>query len=103
MWICQTVEAVTLHRCRTALGLGIGRAGDDAPTEPSPGPGSVPAGVHHWPFDRARVELAYGEHLRRQRAMTAPRVRLIAALEVFERLGATPWSDHARAELQSTG
>lgn len=58
---------------------------------------------HHWPFDRARVELAYGEHLRRQRAMTASRVHLVAALELFERLAAAPWSARTRVELQATG
>ena len=55
-----------------------------------------------WPFDRARIELAHGEWLRRRRAMTAARAHLDAALEVFDRLGARPWSERARAELRAT-
>jgi DNA-binding CsgD family transcriptional regulator len=60
-------------------------------------------GAGTWPFDVARVELAYGEHLRRARATTASRRHLTAALAAFERLDARPWCDRARAELQATG
>jgi DNA-binding CsgD family transcriptional regulator/tetratricopeptide (TPR) repeat protein len=59
--------------------------------------------IERWQFDLARVRLAYGERLRRRRAMVAARVQLNAALEIFERLGARPWMDHARAELRATG
>src|SRR3954452_13859853 len=44
-----------------------------------------------WPFDRARVELAYGERLRRSRATTEARLHLTTAFEGFRRLDATPW------------
>ncbi|MCW2778842.1 MAG: LuxR-family transcriptional regulator [Frankiales bacterium] len=60
-------------------------------------------GAGSWPFDLARVELLFGEHLRRARATSASRRHLAAALAVFERLGARPWADRARAELQATG
>lgn len=56
-----------------------------------------------WPFDLARVELAYGEHLRRRRAPTSARRHLVAAQAVFDHLGARPWGDRARAELRATG
>jgi DNA-binding CsgD family transcriptional regulator len=51
----------------------------------------------------ARVQLAYGERLRRMRTLTESRVQLTAAIETFERLGARPWADRARNELRATG
>ncbi len=55
------------------------------------------------PFERARTELAYGEHLRRARRIADARPRLATALDVFTRLGAEPWAERARAELQASG
>jgi DNA-binding CsgD family transcriptional regulator len=60
-------------------------------------------GVERWQFDLARVRLAFGERLRRRRAMTEARVQLNAALEIFERLRARPWVDRVNAELRATG
>jgi DNA-binding CsgD family transcriptional regulator/tetratricopeptide (TPR) repeat protein len=60
-------------------------------------------GIDRWPFELARVQLAYGERLRRARAVTESRVRLMAALETFERLGARPWTDRAASELRAAG
>ena len=60
-------------------------------------------GIDRWPFDLARVQLAYGARLRRGRAPTASRVHLTAALETFERLGARPWAAQASSELRATG
>jgi DNA-binding NarL/FixJ family response regulator len=55
------------------------------------------------PFDAARTELLRGEHLRRSRSRAAARTHLRAACEAFEGLGAMPWADRARIELQATG
>jgi DNA-binding CsgD family transcriptional regulator len=55
------------------------------------------------PFLRGRVELAYGERLRRAGSRLEARVRLRSALQTFERLGATPWAERAAAELRATG
>ena len=55
------------------------------------------------PFERARTELAYGELLRRGRRRVDARAHLEAALETFERLGAAPWAERARAELRASG
>jgi DNA-binding CsgD family transcriptional regulator len=55
------------------------------------------------PFDRARTELLYGESLRRRRERLRAREHLRVALDLFERLGAHPWSGRARAELRATG
>ncbi|WP_406351081.1 AAA family ATPase [Streptomyces sp. NBC_00658] len=56
-----------------------------------------------WPFERARVLLAYGEHLRRERATVESRVHLTAALALFDRLRAAPWAERARNEMSATG
>ncbi|MBO2455373.1 AAA family ATPase [Actinomadura barringtoniae] len=55
------------------------------------------------PFERARTDLLYGEWLRRDQRKAEARSRLRPALETFERMGATPWADRARAELRATG
>jgi hypothetical protein len=59
-------------------------------------------GARRWPFDRARVELLYGERLRRAREITRARQHLQAALDAFEELGATAWAERAAAELAAT-
>ena len=59
--------------------------------------------TERWPFDRARIQLAYGEHLRRQRRPGPSRVFLGAALDTFQRLAAHPWAAHARHGLRATG
>lgn len=63
---------------------------------------AVPS-AERWPFDLARVQLAYGERLRRAHAKAEARVQLNTALETFRRLGAQPWAAHAANELQATG
>lgn len=55
------------------------------------------------PFERARTELLYGEWLRRARRRSDARDPLRSALEIFERLRATPWAERARTELRATG
>jgi DNA-binding CsgD family transcriptional regulator len=54
-------------------------------------------------FETARTRLAYGERLRRARNRVLSRTQLRVALETFERLGAGPWAERARAELAATG
>ena len=65
--------------------------------------GGTPARADAGPFDLARIQLLYGEHLRRERHRTDARVQLRAALEAFERLRAEPWAERARAELRASG
>jgi DNA-binding CsgD family transcriptional regulator len=60
-------------------------------------------GAHRWPFELARIRLAYGEHLRRSRAKTKASIQLTTALEAFERLGAAPWAARAGSELRACG
>lgn len=61
------------------------------------------AGADRWPFDLARVQLGYGEQLRRARATSAARLHLGAARDSFESLGARPWAARAAAELRAAG
>lgn len=56
-----------------------------------------------WPFQRARVQLAYGQWLRRRRRVAESRVVLRAARDTFDALGCAPWSEQARRELRSSG
>ncbi len=60
-------------------------------------------GIDRWQFDLARVRLAYGERLRRSRAMREARVQLNAAHSIFEGLRAVSWVDRTTAELRATG
>lgn len=55
------------------------------------------------PMERARTQLLYGEWLRRARRKTEARTQLHSALETFDRLGARPWADRARTELEASG
>ena len=55
------------------------------------------------PFERARAHSLYGEWLRRARRKSEARTQLRAALEIFDRLGAEPWSGRAASELRATG
>ncbi|MDN3027051.1 LuxR family transcriptional regulator [Streptomyces sp. S.PB5] len=63
---------------------------------------NVPGG-QEWPFDHARVHLLYGERLRRSRAAREAREHLRTALDLFDRLGAAPWSARAATELRAAG
>ncbi|MFE3195517.1 AAA family ATPase [Nocardia sp. NPDC059240] len=60
-------------------------------------------GTERWIFDRARIELLYGEQLRRDRATVAARAHLSSAATVFADLKAEPWSRRTQAELRAAG
>ena len=55
------------------------------------------------PYERARVQLAYGEFLRRHQRRVDARGHLRGALETFEDLFAVPLADRARQELRASG
>ena len=61
-----------------------------------------PAG-ETWPFERAQLELDYGEWLRRQRRINDAKPVLGSALDTFTRLGAAPWTRRADSELRACG
>jgi DNA-binding CsgD family transcriptional regulator len=56
-----------------------------------------------WPFERAQLQLDYGEWLRRQRRINDAKPVLAAALETLRGLGAAPWTRRAEAELRACG
>jgi len=60
-------------------------------------------GADRWPFELARVQLLYGERLRRTGANRESRALLNAAIERFQWLGARPWAERALSELRATG
>jgi DNA-binding CsgD family transcriptional regulator len=55
------------------------------------------------PFERGRLELCWGERLRRDGRRIDARRHLGAALEQFESLGAKPWADRAAREIRASG
>jgi DNA-binding CsgD family transcriptional regulator len=56
-----------------------------------------------WPFELARIQLAYGERLRRTKSPAQARAHLSVALDRFEQLAARPWATRAGNELRATG
>lgn len=63
---------------------------------------SDPAG-ETWPFERAQLQLDYGEWLRRQRRINDAKPVLGSALDTFAFLGAKPWVRRAEGELRACG
>ncbi|MCW2797605.1 AAA family ATPase [Nocardioides sp.] len=61
------------------------------------------ADLSGWPFDRARLQLAYGTALRHRRQRRESRPHLRAAAEGFEALGARRWAEWAWHELRASG
>jgi ATP/maltotriose-dependent transcriptional regulator MalT len=59
--------------------------------------------LSRWPFQRARIQLAYGQWLRRERRVADSRAVLRSARDTFDALGCAPWSDQARRELRASG
>lgn len=55
-----------------------------------------------YPFEHARTELWFGERLRRARRRTEARGHLARGQDIFQAIGAAPWSDRAARELQAT-
>jgi DNA-binding CsgD family transcriptional regulator len=56
-----------------------------------------------WPFQRARIQLAHGQWLRRQRRIAESRAPLRNARDAFDALGCGSWGDQARRELRASG
>ncbi|WP_043632905.1 helix-turn-helix transcriptional regulator [Nonomuraea candida] len=81
-----------IERCLALL------AGDDAePHYQAALEAAAPA------FEHARTRLLYGEWLRRARRRSAAVGHLRQAMDTFDRLGAIPWAERTKAELQAAG
>ena len=61
------------------------------------------ADLGRWPFQRARIQLAHGQWLRRQRRIAESRTPLRTARDAFDALGCASWGDQARRELRASG
>jgi DNA-binding CsgD family transcriptional regulator len=57
--------------------------------------------LHDESFEQARTQLLYGAWLRRTRRKADARAHLRAAVDSLDRTGATPWAQHAQAELDA--
>ncbi|MEP7091864.1 MAG: helix-turn-helix transcriptional regulator, partial [Nocardioidaceae bacterium] len=55
------------------------------------------------PYDGARVQLSYGEFLRRNQRRVDARSQLRGALDTFEDLHSRPLAERARQELRASG
>ena len=87
-----------------ALGLRYARALVAEPTEAGERfEEALASDLTRWPFQRARIQLAYGQWLRRQRRVADSRGVLRAARDTFDALGCQRWSEHARRELRASG
>jgi DNA-binding CsgD family transcriptional regulator len=64
---------------------------------------ALDADLTRWPLARARLQLAYGSWLRRQRRVAESRAPLRAARDGFDALGLTSWAERARQELRASG
>ena len=64
---------------------------------------ALSADLARWPFERARLLLAYGRWLRRERRIAESRNPLRAARDLFDTLGCAAWGDQARRELRASG
>jgi DNA-binding CsgD family transcriptional regulator len=54
-------------------------------------------------YFQARLQLAFGLWLRRERQQTEARTHLRSAIDGFEAMGAVPWAERARQELRASG
>ena len=64
---------------------------------------ALTADLTQWPWPRARIELAYGNWLRRGRRLAESRAPLQSALTTFNVIGAAQWARQARAGLRAAG
>lgn len=60
-------------------------------------------GAARWPFDVARIRLAYGRHLRNDNLISQSVEQLTGALELFEQLHALPWASRTAELLRHNG
>lgn len=104
--IVRELERLARSTSSPALSLGLRYAravlatGDDAEDLFT---AALSADLTGWPFHRARLQLAFGEWLRRRRRAAECRGHLRAARETFDALGIIPWSERARHELRAAG
>lgn len=85
-------------RLLTGCAIGLANSGQNGHFERSL---STP-GINHLAYDRARVQLAYAERLRRRGSLRTAQKHLTDALATFRDLRAAPWQSRAHRELLGT-
>jgi DNA-binding CsgD family transcriptional regulator/tetratricopeptide (TPR) repeat protein len=109
--LLRPLEALTADRDDSAWRTGVGRLRGDleaARGNPGRAEGAYRAGLDaartcEHPFDRARLQLAYGRFLRRHGRRAMASTSLEAAQEGLARLGALPYVDRCERELHACG
>jgi DNA-binding CsgD family transcriptional regulator/tetratricopeptide (TPR) repeat protein len=91
-----TCIAVGLRHARAVLAQDPGEAADRFGA-------ALDADLTRWPLQRARLLLAYGQWLRRQRRIADSRPPLRDARDAFDAMGCAAWGDQARRELRASG
>jgi DNA-binding CsgD family transcriptional regulator len=100
------VEAIAGERPGTWIALGVRHARALLADPAEAGErfeAALTSDLTRWPFERARIQLAYGQWLRRDRRTAESRAVLRAARDTFDALGCVPWSEQARRELRASG
>lgn len=106
LWVEELIPFAEATGWEWALGAAdVGRALVGAPARAAE---LFESAVAHYdqadrPYDLARTELAFGEHLRRSQQRVDARAHLRRALEVFEELRAEPFIARAAHELRASG
>jgi DNA-binding CsgD family transcriptional regulator len=91
-----TCIAVGLRHARAVLAQDPEEAADRFST-------ALGADLTRWPLQRARLLLAYGQWLRRQRRIADSRPPLREARDAFDAMSCAAWGDQARRELRASG
>jgi DNA-binding CsgD family transcriptional regulator len=103
----KQVEAASGDVPGTCIAVGLLHARTLLATDPEEAAGrfdeALGADLTRWPVQRARLLLAYGQWLRRQRRVAESRPPLRDARDAFDAMGCAAWSDQARRELRASG
>ena len=103
----RQVEAAAGHVAGTCIALGLlyARAllAEDDEIAAERFDEALGCDLTKWPFQRARLLLAYGHWLRRQRRIVESRASLRDARDAFDAMGCAAWGDQARRELRASG
>ena len=101
------VEAASGDIPGTCIAVGLRHARALLAPDPEEAAGrfdeALGADLTGWPVQRARLLLAYGQWLRRQRRIAESRTPLRDARDAFDAMGCAAWGDQARRELRASG
>jgi DNA-binding NarL/FixJ family response regulator len=81
----------------------IAADGDDPDAAEAAFSAALAADLQRWPLPRARLLLAYGSWLRRQRRVVESRTPLRTARDLFDAMGVAWMGERARRELGASG